>query len=384
MSFFSFWKRKKKHNTVVDKKEPECPYKFELSGVWMTELDFDPCENEIIFVADDREENKRVVDFVEKNLDLFRTIFGKRGRRFVYLPTLVAELEADEEVHDYWFPRGDKLDFGKASPMANDFMLDFMLNQKNRDIVGKACLLSYNCNDYFGEPEKVVFDRLVLDLTNAKNAADYIEQLVDFVIRRFWRSSALFSLRIEHEADANFDKETNRLLKEISERVDLLQRKGVSSRVIYECVTASGTYESPIEITDDYRLFLTEFNNKEVVMTPLVKAVFFLFLRHPEGILFKELSDYRDELALIYDSVKNRRPLPERIHPLRKHDPSIVALTDPLNNSINEKCTRIKEAFLLQVHDYIACHYYITGKRGEPKCITLSRENVRWPGEDNR
>ena len=44
-------------------------------------------------------------------------------------------------------------------------------------------------------------------------------------------------------------------------------------------------------------------------MTPIVKAVYFLFLRHPEGILFKELIDYRDELDMIYRSVKEKKKM---------------------------------------------------------------------------
>jgi hypothetical protein len=40
----------------------------------------------------------------------------------------------------------------------------------------------------------------------------------------------------------------------------------------------------------------------EIKMEPLTKAVYLLFLNHPEGILFKHLPDYRQELANIYGS----------------------------------------------------------------------------------
>jgi len=33
-------------------------------------------------------------------------------------------------------------------------------------------------------------------------------------------------------------------------------------------------------------------------MTPLTKAAYFLFLKHQEGILFKHLFDYRNELLI--------------------------------------------------------------------------------------
>lgn len=57
---------------------------------------------------------------------------------------------------------------------------------------------------------------------------------------------------------------------------------------------------------------------------------------------------------------------------------SIVNATDPLNNSINEKCARIREAFLLKFHEGLAENYFVTGKRGEPKMIKLSKDLIKW------
>ena len=55
---------------------------------------------------------------------------------------------------------------------------------------------------------------------------------------------------------------------------------------------------------------------------------------------------------------------------------TIYNLTNPLSNSINEKCTRIKEAFLSQFDEHLANYYYITGKRGEAKKIALPRKLI--------
>ena len=57
---------------------------------------------------------------------------------------------------------------------------------------------------------------------------------------------------------------------------------------------------------------------------------------------------------------------------------SIDDVTDPTRNSINEKCSRIKQAFLREFDDSIARNYYITGGRGEPKKILLPRDMVTW------
>jgi hypothetical protein len=54
------------------------------------------------------------------------------------------------------------------------------------------------------------------------------------------------------------------------------------------------------------------------------------------------------------------------------------SVTNPLSNSINEKCARIREAFVGQFDEHFAKNYYIDGKRGEPKKISLPRELVKW------
>lgn len=126
---------------------------------------------------------------------------------------------------------------------------------------------------------------------------------------------------------------------------------------------------SRLHITKDYRIFLPDYNNIEIQMTPLPKAVYLLFLNHPEGILFKNLPDYRQELETIYYAITHRLD-DEKIKE------SILRVTDPTDNSINEKCSRIREAFLSHFTEDLAKHYYITGSKYSPKRITLPRELI--------
>ena len=91
-----------------------------------------------------------------------------------------------------------------------------------------------------------------------------------------------------------------------------------------------------LAISKDYRLYLGE-QRMEVRMEPLVKAVYLLFLRHPEGIIFKDLPDYRQELTKIYSDV---RPWGLSDRALQ----SIEDVTNPMLNSINEKCARRNES----------------------------------------
>lgn len=169
----------------------------------------------------------------------------------------------------------------------------------------------------------------------------------------------------------NEDKQ--KLLKEVKKKVQKLKEYGMSEKEI----TALFHTEQPLLklfISKNYKIFLGD-ERKEVHMEPLVKAVYLLFLKHPEGIVFKNLPAYRQELTKIYSEV---RPWGLSDRALR----SIEDVTNPMLNSINEKCARIRGAFVGQFDDHLARHYYIDGLRGEPKKITLPRDLVVWEGGD--
>ena len=127
---------------------------------------------------------------------------------------------------------------------------------------------------------------------------------------------------------------------------------------------------SGLTITREYAIMLSEYN-KEVKMEPIVKAVYLLYLNHPEGIAFKCLPDYRKELADIYQKIK---PLGLTERAIR----SIEDVTNPLLNSINEKCSRIRAMFQAEVDASLLDQYIITGKSGEAKKISLPRDLVVW------
>ena len=150
--------------------------------------------------------------------------------------------------------------------------------------------------------------------------------------------------------------ELSQLVRELvaAGRNDLLLRSiGVS--VLEELrIEAAKSRLSRLLITKDYRIILVDYNNKEVEMTPVHKAVYLLFLNHPEGIEFKKLSEYRDELLRYYMATA-------RLMDKQTIIESVDMLVNPLNNSINEKCSRIKSIFLNMMNQYTANYYIISG-----------------------
>ena len=136
------------------------------------------------------------------------------------------------------------------------------------------------------------------------------------------------------------------LIRDIKEKVQMLKSYGMSEKEIMSSLQTCQPLKKLI-VSRNYRIFLGD-ERVEVHMEPLVKSVYLLFLKHPEGINFKDMPDYREELA------------------------------NPLLNSINEKCARIRKVFASMLDRSIAEQYYIKGERGRVKKISLPRELVVW------
>ena len=140
---------------------------------------------------------------------------------------------------------------------------------------------------------------------------------------------------------------------------------------------------SRLVITEDYRFILEDYH-KEVELQPVHKAVYLLFLAHPEGIEFKHLADYRDELTRYYMATA-------KLMDKEKIIEGVDHLVNPLDNAINEKCSRIKKVFLELMDEYTASYYIISSHTQKHiagssriwyerlKVITLPRELVVHP-----
>lgn len=150
--------------------------------------------------------------------------------------------------------------------------------------------------------------------------------------------------------------------------IDELRKNGVPEYEI-EKLLAVDKPLSRIAVTKGYKILLPDYK-KEIKLEPLHKAIYLLFLRHPEGIRFKEISDYKDELADIYRSMKINTQARHRV------EKSIADVTDPLNHSIHEKCARINSIFKKELGEKVAKHYQILGQKGEKRTIGLDRDLV--------
>lgn len=155
-------------------------------------------------------------------------------------------------------------------------------------------------------------------------------------------------------------------------RTDLLL-KAISVPVLEQLrIEAARATLSPLVITEDYRFLLPDYGNREVQLGPIHKALYLLFLNHPEGIEFKNLVDHREEQFALYRKIGNRID-PDKI------TETVNRLTNPLDNAINEKCSRIKAAFSDLMDEYQADYYIINShvKRHQGSSMKLWFERLK-------
>ncbi len=137
-------------------------------------------------------------------------------------------------------------------------------------------------------------------------------------------------------------------------RKDLLLR-ALGAPLLEELrIEATKAKLSKLLITNDYRFFLVDMGNREIELQPVHKAVYLLFLAHPEGIEFKRLGDYREELTHYYMQTAKMMDKEKILE-------GVDHLVNPLDNAINEKCSRIKKVFLEMMDEYMASYYIISG-----------------------
>lgn len=368
-------KRKSKPEKAIPSREHWGANTDQTSILFDLDLPFVPDAHDVIYV--ENEYDSVVNKYIQEHYERLKKSFLSNGMDFQYLPKIGGQ-EIPKEVLQYMFPY---LQTDLPLTNGNISIETLKLYLLSGSIVGPALihLIQKKPNNY-----RFSYCPLVADSTIP--LADQFEWYIHTVSEYHYDGKPRYMLippEGDEIADACFNDgdadssseyavymntEESVLVKEIRDRIHELRRRGYQLGLLHDLVEEQPTL-SRLVVDKDFKIFLPDYNNIEITMPPLPKAVYLLFLKHPEGIVFKQLHDYYDELLDIYKQISNR--VMER-----NIESSIRDITDPTKNSINEKCTRIREAFLKQFDYVYAQHYFITGKRGEPKKITLPRDLV--------
>lgn len=250
---------------------------------------------------------------------------------------------------------------------------ELMLNDKQYSVIKQYTEAAYALSD--------AQKRTNRNVTEAPLSKYEIEETVEIGIVKEEETLEYTSRNDGIDKDVRFcirrhDDEEPQEIRDMKVKLAELSKKlrecGVPQEIINSLVSTE-THDVKLHITSDYRILLPEFDNREVVMGPLPRALYILLLRHPEGVYLKELSDYRDELLDIYTKTSNRTTAV-----LSK---SIDSLVDPLDNSVNEKRTQANKSFRSVLSESIAKLFEISGEKGELKRIDIPPQNIEWEDE---
>lgn len=335
---------------------------------------------ELVYVAS--EKDKDLEDLFEAKPEVFEGWGQMMGMHIIYRPLLMKRLQ-EKRVLQYRAPYMNDAEV-KSAIIGNDFLLHYLDNPADREHLKHGFIRTEDIHRGADGKDKATNRFYPLSSKSGEPIADQLHRIGKQIAEEDSQKKLLESKYYDEwgdgdpsdsPADSQFNSQEGGeniedLMEEVRERIRKLRQRGIAEYLLEQLIHPDNRL-SRMVITKDYRILLPDYNNLEIKMEPLAKAVYLLFLKHPEGILFKCLPDYRKELAEIY---VNLRPAGLTDKALQ----SIEDVTNPLLNSINEKCARIRGAFLGEFDDYMAKHYYINGRRGEAKKISLPRDLVVW------
>ena len=341
----------------LTKKDSSCPV---ISLTVYKDIPFIPDESQVIYVENDYA--VALNSYLQQNIKTLSSLFKKKEKSLVYIPETYSIIKNN---YSYYFPNSSGTTHS-AAVSTNAITKQFFSYCKNTVDI-RPGLVRYKGKDENGD---YLFSYFIFDNRKDTDFQKYFEWYVLALRDRFPPLACLAeisrSTNIDY-ADYQFDSHSVQIILEIKERMEILRQKGINEMVLKTILSAESKVKiSRLVISNEYRIILPDFNNMEIEMYPLPKALFFLFLAHPEGIKFKHIHVYKNDLINIYKQISGR----ENLDDIEK---SIDDVVNPTLNSINEKCSRIREAFISKFDESIAQNYFITGKRGEPKKIVLDR-----------
>ncbi len=360
------------------KKSPNTPKT--IFDVSLLPLPYEEQPNQVIYVESSYDEE--VNNYIRSNYYSIQNCFRDSGKEFIYIPIMMKEIQ-DEGVIKYNAPYAKGF---KDLSISSDFLLQFLSRPQDRKGFPPSLVFPVvSSNGRYIHYRAIALDKA--------SGYQYTNNLSNILVEINRKSGVKNRSKVfEHGINDGFSEniyagqvdkvshpqssEILDLLDEAKTIINKLKRRGVSEYVLRQLIYGEEKL-SRLHVTKDYRIFLPDYGNCEITMGPLPKTVFFFFLRHKEGVRFKELSDYRDELMEIYKTVKGN------LYSASEAKASIDDITNPTKNAINENCSRIRKAFISKFDERLAQSYYVTGRRTEKKQITLPGDMITWDENNN-
>ena len=306
------------------------------------EMPFEEDECQVIFV--DNGAHHELNEYVRGNLRELKSMFREQGLDFCYMPAMFEDSYELREQIRYRMPWLRHVDFEQIEKIRTLNAGEIMgaVNARTR-AAGVA---------YSGPNEEVV---MKIDVSQPGLYWNQFEEIAKAYGRKVQETM---------ESKRRYDPSIYELLETLLEKKPM----GVVREII-EKALGEDIVLSRVEISDSCDLRMLDYNGITVRLRPIEMMLFVFYLRHEEGVAFKDLSNYRDELKEIYAKYSLKDDP-------QYNDDKVDNLLDITKNAVNEHRSRMKLAFEREFDSAMARYYYITGKKGEKMKILLPRELV--------
>lgn len=364
-------------------------------------------ENYVIYF--EKEHNKELNLFIRNNYEAIKTKFSALGLNFIYPPFIKVSKIQVEEILSYYTPQfnyyqiptlakdsfGQKLLDNALQNAFKDFDTIFNNNITETFKVNSEELLNlfeYNCHIksglFFFKFNSGIIGVSDYFYSNSDNNYElFFEEAIQYLSRNEWEDYALGDAMIGSflptvDYSEQLDEEAKEIVQDLEIKLKELKDSGqllflipvLKDLLNKQSHTIDFNSISKMEIDYQNKIQLPYFK-KEVELSHLTKSIYFLFLKHPEGINLKELGNYKKELLTIYNSVSNQLD----------YDKMAKSIDDVINletKAIYTHLSRIKSAFYKIMDASFAKYYIVSGSGVEDRKVLFETKDIIWNNYD--
>lgn len=364
-------------------------------------------ENYVIYF--EKEHNKELNLFIRNNYEAIKTKFSALGLNFIYPPFIKVSKIQVEEILSYYTPQ---FNYYQIPTLAKDSfgqkLLDNALQNAFKDF---DTILNNNITETFKVNSEELLNLFEYNFhiksglfffkfnsgiigvsdyfySNSDNNYElFFEEAIQYLSRNEWEDYALGDAMIGSflptvDYSEQLDEEAKEIVQDLEIKLKELKDSGqllflipvLKDLLNKQSHTIDFNSISKMEIDYQNKIQLPYFK-KEVELSHLTKSIYFLFLKHPEGINLKELGNYKKELLTIYNSVSNQLD----------YDKMAKSIDDVINletKAIYTHLSRIKSAFYKIMDASFAKYYIVSGSGVEDRKVLFETKDIIWDNYD--
>lgn len=353
-------------------------------------------DNYVIYF--EKEFNEEFNFYIRKNYEVLKADFSRKGFNFIYLPIIEGFVHNVDHVIEYYCPQLNYFNISKKASEIFDYeiaknVMSRVFNEMgNQQENISPPSVDYNKIFSFEKHESQINSGLFFfkPYSGIIGSSDYFNSKEHLDYQLFFDEAILFLKKDEPEFDLSIDfsffpafseeldDDAKEVISDIENKLSQLQDSGqllflipILKDLLQKQSEKIDFFSiSKMEIDFQNRIMLPYFK-KEVMMSHLTKSIYFLFLKHPEGINLKELGNYKKELLTIYTSVSNQLD----------YDKMAKSVDDVVNletKAIYTHLSRIKSAFYKIMDDSFAQNYIVSGSGEAERKVLFNTLSITW------